>query len=307
MKPVHRRLLTAILAVSPLLAVAAEAPEKRLHLATPGTEQRGTGANDQVLALLRLPDGDLIVGGYEGGQGGVEEGWPRGNAVGFVERRHADGTLSWHRTLDTPASETVDTLALAANGDIVVAGRTTGAFPGQIQRGQVDAYVAVLSADGELQDLLQAGDERPQHPAAVTTTRNGDIVLAGYDDIYIETNYVIDWHNGFLARHHLPRRGRGGSAGTRLRRRAILDRDGRSVAALADPGLVRTAMGLDPAHRRRPLGPRPRRGRRGRRPLRVAAGARRLRPPDVRAVPLRRAQKKTPRLPAGLSYLFVRE
>lgn len=200
MKPVHVRLLTAIVSVSPLLAVAAEAPDKRLHLATPGTEQRGTGANDQVLALLRLPDGGLVIGGYEDGQDGIEEGWPRGDAVGFVERRHADGALSWRQTFDTPASDTVDALALAGNGDLVVAGRTTGAFPGQVQRGQVDAYVAVLSADGELQDLLQAGDERPQHPVAVTTTRSGDIMLAGYDDIYIETNYVIDWHNGFLAR-----------------------------------------------------------------------------------------------------------
>jgi hypothetical protein len=200
MKPVRCRLPTAILAVAPLLAFAADAPGKRLDLATPGTEQLGTGANDQVLALLRLADGGVLVGGYEGGQGGVEEGWPRGAAVGFVERRRASGELRWRREFDTPASDTVDALALAANGDIVVAGRTTGAFPGQTQRGQVDAYVAVLSADGELQDLLQAGDERPQHPVAVTTTRNGDLVLAGYDDIYIETNYVIDWHNGFLAR-----------------------------------------------------------------------------------------------------------
>ena len=200
MKNARFRLALAGLAVSPLLAVAADVPDKRLSLALPGTEQAGTAANDQILALLRLADGGILVGGYEGGQDGVEEGWPRGDAVGFVERRRGNGELWWRRELDTPASDTVDALALAANGEIVVAGRTTGAFPGQVQRGQVDAYVAVLSADGELQDLLQAGDERPQHPVAVTTTRSGDIVLGGYDDIYVETNYVIDWHNGFLAR-----------------------------------------------------------------------------------------------------------
>lgn len=72
MKPVRCRLPTAILSVAPLLAFAADAPGKRLDLATPGTEQLGTGANDQVLALLRLADGGVLVGGYEGGQGGVE-------------------------------------------------------------------------------------------------------------------------------------------------------------------------------------------------------------------------------------------
>ena len=200
MKQLFLCVAAASLAVLSVSASANGVADKRLRLASPPTQQSGTAADDQILALVRHPDGGLVMGGYEAGHDGVQEGWPKGDAIGFVERRRANGELIWRRTIDTPGADTVDAISLAGNGELIVAGRTTGAFPGQVQHGQVDAYVALLAADGSMQTLVQAGDERPQHPVSVTATASGDIVLGGYDDIYIETNYVIDWHNGFLAR-----------------------------------------------------------------------------------------------------------
>jgi hypothetical protein len=54
-----------------------------------------------------------------------------------------------------------------------------------VNGGQFDLFVALLDAGGNLLSLTQTGNERPQHPAAVTLADNGDIVVVGYDDEFV--------------------------------------------------------------------------------------------------------------------------
>jgi hypothetical protein len=156
--------------------------------------------DDQIRAAVRDEGGNVYLGGYEGGRLGVENFWPVGDAKGFVEKRGPDGAQLWRHQFDTSATDLVEALSLDANGRVAVAGRTDGAFPGMVNGGQFDLFVALLDGDGNLLSLTQTGDERPQHPAAITLADNGDIVVVGYDDEYVVGNAVIDWQNGFIGR-----------------------------------------------------------------------------------------------------------
>ena len=161
------------------------------------------GFDDQIRAAVRDDAGNVYLGGYEGGKLGVENFWPVGDAKGFVEKHGPDGARLWRRAFDTSATDIVEALALDAGGRIAVAGRTDGAFPGMVNGGQFDLFVGLLDGDGNLLSLTQTGDERPQHPTAITLADNGDIVVVGYDDQFVIGNAVIAWQNGFIGRFRI--------------------------------------------------------------------------------------------------------
>jgi outer membrane protein assembly factor BamB len=162
--------------------------------------RQGTALDDAIRAAVRAPDGSLVLAGYENGDNHVENDWPVGAVRGFVEKRHADGSLAWRRTIDTTGIDIVEAIALDGDGGVVVAGRTSGALPGFASGGQMDAFVATFAADGTPRDALQVGDERPQRPAGVAVLPSGDIVVAGWDDVFVEGRAVIDHENGFIGR-----------------------------------------------------------------------------------------------------------
>ncbi len=158
----------------------------------------GGPAGDDLLDLV-LVDGDVIVAGYRGGAlGGNLE--PDGPAVGVIARYAADGTPRWERTFDTAAAEAVDALWLDDRG-LAFAGRTGGALPGATPAGQHDAFVGVLDLDGrDVVAPVQFGDARPQHPTRLARDGTGALLVAGYEDVYIEGGAVIAAENPWTAR-----------------------------------------------------------------------------------------------------------
>ena len=108
--------------------------------------------------------------------------------------------MLWKTILDTPGTDTAEDVALdRATGNLVVVGRTSGAFPTFTNQGQFDLFVALLAPSGQLDTLLQAGNERPQHPARLSLGPGGQTLVAGWDDTYIPTNYVAANEDGFVA------------------------------------------------------------------------------------------------------------
>ena len=163
----------------------------------PIAAQWGTARDDEALALVAARGGGAYVGGYTGGTLRLSDVGPVGDSRGYVRRIDARGAVQADIALDTEDTDVVDALAEAPDGRIYVAGRTRGAFPGAVQAGQFDAFTALL-AQGSVAAVRQFGDERPQHPRrlALAGTR---LLLAGFDDIYVPTNYVVDWENWFAA------------------------------------------------------------------------------------------------------------
>jgi hypothetical protein len=162
-----------------------------------GDRQFGTAQDDAVLGLAATRMG-VVVGGYVGGSLNVSRVDPGGDARGFVRGLSVTGETVWETLVDATGTETVDAIAVDESGAVAVAGRTTGAFPGFVNAGEQDAFVAWLSPGGVLGAVRQFGDERPQHPRRVLFTPTG-LAVGGFDDYYVPANFVEDWENPFFA------------------------------------------------------------------------------------------------------------
>lgn len=169
--------------------------------AAPVLVRSGTALDDEILDGLRASPTQLVVVGYENGVGGRVEAWPHGAVRAFVEARNLDGTVAWRHVIDTDGVDVAESVLQSRSGEIIVAGRTTGALPGFRNQGSMDAFVVAFAADGSVRAATQFGDERPQHPRALVE-QGGTLVVVGYDDIHIPTNYVADWENATV--HRLP-------------------------------------------------------------------------------------------------------
>jgi hypothetical protein len=187
-------ILSALLASMPV-----QSAERDVRACIPPWQtQFGGPQDDAILAMARDDDGNVYLAGYEG-TAGADAGHMQAGSSGFVQKRSRDGEVTWTARFDTPGADSVDAIALHDHG-VVVAGTTTGAFPGHANRGGRDAFVARLDHAGNLAALVQVGDERPQQVGAVARLPDDSIIVSGYDDIHIVDRVVIDWENGFVAR-----------------------------------------------------------------------------------------------------------
>lgn len=177
--------------------------------------QWGTSLDDEVTALLFAGD-RLWVGGFEGGRRDRDP-FPTGDARGFVfaiggaspgggplggagfgvsgAEALTGGLVERGRwAFDRAGSaEVVEALA-ERDGTIHLVGRTSGAFPGFTNAGAFDLVMARLGVGGALDGVLQLGTERPQHPRSLVALGE-DWLVAGWDDVDIDGNYVRNWTN----------------------------------------------------------------------------------------------------------------
>jgi hypothetical protein len=165
-----------------------------------GDVQIGTALDDEITAVTAAASGGFYVTGYEGGDVNASDVIPGGDARAVIARYDAAGVAMWTKTIDTPGADTAEDLQVdPATGNLIVLGRTTGSLPGFQNAGQMDIYVSVLDSGGSPVGAIQIGDERPQHPVRLALGANRKILIAGYDDIFIATNYVAASPHGFLA------------------------------------------------------------------------------------------------------------
>lgn len=161
--------------------------------------QIGGPADDDVLDVEVAGD-TVIVAGYRNGILGQENVEPVGDAIGFVDAFGLDGGVRWSRTFDTAGADTVEAIAVRGS-ELVLVGRTTGAFPGGTNAGGMDAFVARMPLGGDgVPEVRMFGDERPQHPVRVARDGTGAILVAGYDDVHVVGGAVIDQTDPLVAR-----------------------------------------------------------------------------------------------------------
>jgi len=165
-----------------------------------GDIQIGTPLDDEITAVTTAAGGGFYVTGYENGNVNLSDVIPDGDARAVVARYDSSGAPMWVETIDTSGADTAEDIQVdPATGNLIVLGRTTGAFAGFQNAGQFDIYVSVLSGNGNLLGSIQFGDERPQHPFRLGLGPDRKILVAGYDDLFIPSNYVAALPHGFLA------------------------------------------------------------------------------------------------------------
>ena len=155
------------------------------------------GSNyDVIHALALASNGEVLVAGYAyssdlPGTAGGAQGAHAGNVDGFVARLSGNlQALVQSTYLGGSNTDDITALALASNGDVLVAGTTYSSdLPGTTggaqaaHAGGYDGFVARLS--GNLQTLQQSSylsGSGGDHITALTLASNGDVLVAGGTD-----------------------------------------------------------------------------------------------------------------------------
>lgn len=98
---------------------------------------------------------------YAAGRVGYDQALPgevsAGGTDAFVRAYEPDGTVAWTRQFGTSGFDGFPVIATTQDG-VVLAGATTGQFPGQPQSGAVDVFVRRYSASGTLLSTTQFGN-----------------------------------------------------------------------------------------------------------------------------------------------------
>ncbi len=161
----------------------------------------GTALSDELLGVVIDGDGNSYFAGYENGITGQATVDPSGNARGIVLKFSNSGELLATLTLDTAGASSVEALALnPQTNELFLAGRTSGVLAGYTNQGKFDGVAGWLHTAEWLPHLAQFGNERPQHPRRLALGLSDELIIAGYDDLYVPTNYVAAWENPLLVK-----------------------------------------------------------------------------------------------------------
>jgi outer membrane protein assembly factor BamB len=168
--------------------------------------QHGTELDDQLWGLAIDAVNNVYLTGYEHGLAYVTNIEPAGDSHGVVLKLDPSGAVQWSTTIDTDATDSIEDVAVEpGSGRIFAVGRTSGSFPGfTIQDpDQFDEVLLALDPGGRVERLVQQGDGLPRHPARLGLGVDHDLVVAGYNDTFVQNNAVEGWEDGFVQRFDL--------------------------------------------------------------------------------------------------------
>jgi hypothetical protein len=182
-----------------------EPPPPCLALPAEAVWHDDAGASSEWKDVLVDGRNRIWLAGYDRAVLGQSNLEPGGNARGVVRQLSASGQQLFDSGVrfDSPGSDVVEALLLdTASGQLHAVGRTTGTLAGDGNRGQFDLFLARGDAaqPAAAWRIVQAGDERPQHPRRLARLAQGALIVAGHDDDYIPTNYVAAWADAFAWR-----------------------------------------------------------------------------------------------------------
>lgn len=195
----------------------------QLHLSSNGWDLKGNvfggGVSDEATDVLVAPNGRVLVSGYENGLLGQSSVDPSGNARGVIYayspstmERVNNGACTTSSQCFTfgssnSSAEVIEAIALAPDAagndfDVYFAGRTNGRYVSDgTHYGQFDTFAGwapPYPSPNTPYLMKQYGTARPQHPRRLTVTTSRELIIGGYDDIYIPSNFVEAWENPFL-------------------------------------------------------------------------------------------------------------
>ncbi|ASJ10269.1 hypothetical protein A3L12_02650 [Thermococcus sp. P6] len=123
---------------------------------------------DEAIATGVAPNGDAIVAGYTASFGvEVYRAW--------LLRLDPDGNVRWQRMYGNEYTHIASAVAVAPDGDIVIAGYTNAPTHG----GPGDVWVARLDPDGNVRWQITYGRKYEEDASAVAIAPNGDAVVVG--------------------------------------------------------------------------------------------------------------------------------
>ena len=141
------------------------------------TRQLGTSGEDSARRVAVDVDGSVYVTGFAGPGFGGQVGLGAGDA--YLLKLDAHGETLWTRVFGSDQSDFSDGLAIAANGDVYVAGATAGSIDGRPHAGEDDLFVARFDATGKLAWLRQLGTSEIDIATDLALGPDGSVYVAG--------------------------------------------------------------------------------------------------------------------------------
>lgn len=155
------------------------------------TRQLGSSVNDSGYSCASGPNGVSYVAGYT--SGALDGASSLGVADAFLMSFDSSGTALWTRQFGTFAMDLAYSVAVAANGDVLVAGKTYGDMA-QANWRSYDAFVRRYTSAGEALWTAQIGTiDADDEALCVTADGAGNVLVSG------RTKSALDGANAGLA------------------------------------------------------------------------------------------------------------
>jgi hypothetical protein len=141
------------------------------------TRQFGTSSDDFAQSVAVDAQGNAYVAG---GTAGAFPGYfAAGGGDAFLRRYTSNGNPVWNVQFGTSAGDHASSVAVSGTGDVIVAGDTSGTFPGLSSAGERDMFVRRYGNDGVPHGTRQLGTTAVDTAHAVAVNANGDVIIGG--------------------------------------------------------------------------------------------------------------------------------
>jgi 3D (Asp-Asp-Asp) domain-containing protein len=141
------------------------------------TRQLGTAADDLAFGIAVDVRGNVSVAGCT--SGGLDGNVNAGSADIFLVRIDADGVKRWTRQLGSAADDVANGVAADRNGNVYLAGYTTGGLDGNVSAGLSDLVLVKYDANGAKTWSRQEGTAADDAANAVAVDGHGALYVAG--------------------------------------------------------------------------------------------------------------------------------
>ncbi|MFT4943102.1 MAG: hypothetical protein ACI8RH_000840 [Flavobacteriales bacterium] len=142
------------------------------------TKSFGGSEIDQGYGITNTPDGNYImVGDTRSTDGDVTS--LNGNADAWVVKFAPNGDLIWQKTYGGTAFDSAKRITTLENGDFAIAGNTRSSMDGFINKGQNDAWVFIIDANGALKFTYVVGGANLDFANDVLQTQDNKLLVVG--------------------------------------------------------------------------------------------------------------------------------
>lgn len=161
-----------------------------------GAIQVGTAARDDLRDVVVMPNGAIVVAGFEDGSTNSATGEVIGSRGIVLEYAHDLASMTKRAHLATGGTDSFDALVRdPSSGTVWLAARTTGALPGLETRGSFDYALGRLDATG-FTALARGRDGTPEHPKQLALGGAGTLAVVGHEQRVVADGAT--WTNPFI-------------------------------------------------------------------------------------------------------------
>ncbi len=142
------------------------------------TQLFGPGANDIAFSVVSSPDGSIYVTGDTSGS--IDGQLNSGGTDIFLYKFSASGELAWSRLFGSVGNDSGQSLAVDANGSLLLAGYVEGSLNQQSTIGGRDIVLMNISPQGETSWTKVIGTTESDWASGITILPDNSVYLTGF-------------------------------------------------------------------------------------------------------------------------------